>query len=324
MTGPGGQRWRPGLNRVTLALRAALLRRTRDFFAARTVLEVETPVLGRHTASAVHIESLQTVLRGYRQPFYLQTSPEYHMKRLLAAGSGDIYQISRVFRDGEAGRRHNPEFTLLEWYRTGMPYLDLATEVCELLACLLDDAALSLPECIRYDQALKKFTGLDTQPYSAAQLSHVLDRGGIPVPDDHRGGELLDLVFTTLVAPELGKDRPVVIYQYPAEQAALARLCPDEADRAERFEVFYRGMELANGYRELLDADEQLARFLQDQDLRRVAGRDPTEPDDRLIAALAHGLPDCSGVAMGFDRVVMLAAATDNIGDVLAFDTDRA
>ncbi|MCZ6827240.1 MAG: EF-P lysine aminoacylase EpmA [Gammaproteobacteria bacterium] len=316
--------WRPGIGNQTLRLRAAMLARAREFFAARALLEVETPVIGVATVSDLHIDSLATRLAGREPDFYLQTSPEYHMKRLLAAGSGDIYQVCRVFRDGEAGRRHNPEFTMIEWYRLAMPYLDLAGEVCELLAVLLDEPALAEAEFVEYAAAFERCAGLGADDPAEQKLLAALKEQGLAIPRQASVAALQDLVFSTLVAPRLGHEKPTVIYRYPAEQAALARLCPDDTSKAERFEVFCRGMELANGFHELTDAVEQRQRFSTDLDQRGRAERPAVAIDERLIAALASGLPACSGVALGFDRVVMLAAGSNDIAEAMAFDIARA
>lgn len=319
-----GEDWRPGGSDKILRLRAAMLARARAFFTDRALLEVETPVIGANTVSDLHIDSLVTRLAGHETDFYLQTSPEYHMKRLLAAGSGDIFQVCRVFRDGEAGRRHNPEFTMIEWYRLAMTYLDLAGEVCELLAVLLDEPGLAKAEFLEYAEAFERYAGIDADDQAKQQWLAVLDEQGVAIPGQASGAALQDLVFSTLVVPRLGHDQPTVIHRYPAAQAALARLCPDDPGKAERFEVFCQGMELANGFQELADPVEQRRRFTRDAELRRRAGRPAIATDRRLIAALAHGLPACSGVALGFDRVVMLATGSGDIAEVMAFNIARA
>jgi lysyl-tRNA synthetase class 2 len=316
--------WRPGISEKTLRLRAALLARTREFFAARALLEVETPLIGANTVTDPHLDSLVTRLAGQDTDFFLQTSPEYHMKRLLAAGSGDIYQVCRVFRNGEAGRRHNPEFTMIEWYRLSLGYRELATEVCELLAVLLDEPDYAEPELLEYAVALERFAGLEAGDYSDGKLLAALNAHNVAVPERTLGAALQDLVFSTLVAPRLGNNKTTVIYRYPAAQAALARLCPDDPGKAERFEVFCDGMELANGFQELTDATEQKQRFSNDSKKRQREELPTIATDRRLIAALADGLPECAGVALGFDRVVMLAAGADNIAEVMSFDITRA
>ena len=263
------QDWRPGISEKTLRLRAALLARTREFFAARSLLEVETPLIGANTVTDPHLDSLVTRLAGQSTDFFLQTSPEYHMKRLLAAGSGDIYQVCKVFRNGEAGRRHNPEFTLIEWYRLSMEYLELAREACELLAALLDQPDHAEPELLEYAEALERFAGLNADDLSDGALLAALNAHGVAAPDRTHGAALQDLVFSTLVAPRLGKNKATVIYRYPADQAALSRLCRDDPGKAERFEVFCDGMELANGFQELTDAVEQKKRFSNDNAAER-------------------------------------------------------
>jgi lysyl-tRNA synthetase class 2 len=316
--------WRPGTSDKTLRLRAALLARTREFFAARALLEVETPLIGANTVTDPHLDSLVTHLAGQDKNFFLQTSPEYHMKRLLAAGSGDIYQVCKVFRNGEAGRRHNPEFTMIEWYRLSLGYLELATEVCELLAVLLDKPDYAEPEMLEYAEALERFAGLDAGDYADGKLLAALNAHDVAVPDRTHGAALQDLVFSTLVAPQLGKNKATVIYRYPAAQAALARLCRDDPGKAERFEVFCAGMELANGFQELTDAVEQEQRFSSDNKKRQRDKLPTIAADQRLIAALADGMPECAGVAVGFDRVVMLASGSSDIAEVMSFDITRA
>lgn len=319
-----GVDWRPGIGDKTLRLRAAMLAKARAFFTARSLLEVETPAIGANTVTEPHIDSLVTRLAGRETDFYLQTSPEYHMKRLLAAGSGDIFQICRVFRGGEAGRRHNPEFTMIEWYRLAMTYLDLAGEVCELLAVLLDEPGLLEPEFLEHAAALERYARIAVDEHTENKWLAVLDEQGVAIPEHASAAALQDLVFSTLVVPCLGLKKPTVIYRYPKEQAALARLCPDDPRKAERFEVFCQGMELANGFHELADAAEQRQRFSNDNKLRKRAGRPAIAIDQPLIAALAKGLPACSGVALGFDRVVMLATGSSDIADVMAFNITRA
>jgi len=317
--------WRPTAPLGNLRRRAEVVAKVRTFFAERDVLEVETPSLSTATVTDLHLASLRLAddaasagLRGA----YLQTSPEFHMKRLLAAGSGPIFQIARAFRDGESGRRHNPEFTILEWYRPGWDHHRLMDEVGELLSIVLGVAPA---ERITYRDAFQRHTGLD--PFSAGDddLERCAADHGMPPPR----GELsrddrLHLVMSAAVEPELGRTRPTFVYDYPASQAALARIRDDEPPVAERFEAYVGGVELANGYHELVDANEQARRFVADQRTRERAGMRPVRPDGRLLAALAHGLPPCAGVALGLDRLVMLACEAESIDQVIAFPVDRA
>jgi lysyl-tRNA synthetase class 2 len=320
-----------------LRQRAAILGIIRDFFARRGVLEVETPVLSAHTVCDPHLHSLQTRFAGPGgadgRRLYLQTSPEFAMKRLLAAGSGPIYQLARVFRDGEAGRMHNPEFTLLEWYRPGFDYRGLMEEVEALVGNVIE---VPRPfERLSYADAFDRRLALDPHRASVRILRACARDHGIEVSP---GAELdrdgwLDLLMTHVIQPDLGRERPAFVHDYPASQAALARVRRDRSQGrggprqdmiAERFELFVRGVELANGYTELSDAHEQRRRFERDRLIRRAIGLPDVEPDERLLAALTHGLPACAGVALGVDRLVMIAAGADAIGEIMAFDLDKA
>lgn len=318
--------WRPTASPEALRLRARLLATVRAFFADRGVIEVETPILGAATVTDPHLHSLRTI-----SGLYLQTSPEYHMKRLLAAGSGPVYQLSRAFRDGEAGRRHNPEFTLLEWYRPGFDHHRLMDEVEELLAATLRDRLPPGPaERLTYAEAFRRHAGVDPladPPARLAEAARAATGGHAPDLGNNRDA-WLDLLMATAVGPELGRERLVFVQDFPASQAALARLRrPGPAGGpavAERFELFVGGLELANGFHELTDPAEQRRRFERDLALRRARGLPEPPIDERLLAALEAGLPDCAGVALGFDRLVMLAAGADSIREVIAFPADRA
>ena len=315
--------WRPTASLDNLKLRAELLAKLRSFFAARHVLEVDTPALSRAGATDRHIHSFRVDASGGTH--YLHTSPEFPMKRLLAAGYGDIYQLCKVFRTGEAGRHHNPEFTLLEWYRLGFGLRRLMEEVAELIHALLPESAAA-PEYLTYREAFLEHAGLDPLTATPAACVAALKSAGHHPPTE---GELdldgwLDLLAGERVYPALGQGCLTFIYDYPASQAALARLKPGVPAVAERFEAFLGGMELANGFHELADAREQRRRFEQDRSWRKAHGLVDVPLDARLITALEHGLPDCSGVALGFDRLVMIAAQAGSIEEVLAFPTDRA
>ncbi len=324
--------WRPSATLETLRLRARLLTQIRAFFAAREVLEVETPALSRAAGTELHLHSFTTRYSGPSAPpdgqLYLHTSPEYPMKRLLAAGSGSIYQISKVFRDGEAGRRHNPEFTLLEWYRIGFDHLRLMDEVEALVASVLQEV-LSLRETQRlsYRESFMRHAGIDPHTADTAALAECVRHHGITVPTEMENADRnvwLDLLMTHVVEAQLGRDCLCFIYDYPADQASLARIRPGVPALAERFELYVHGVELANGFHELADSVEQRWRFEQDNDARQARGLPVLPIDEHLLAALAHGLPDCAGVALGLDRLVMLAADARCIQDVIAFPLDRA
>jgi lysyl-tRNA synthetase class 2 len=287
--------------------------------ARKRIMEVETPILGETGATDPNIESLHTEVEtaAGKKRLYLQTSPEFCMKRLLAAGSGPIYQIARVFRRDESGRLHQPEFTMLEWYRPGFDLQRLMDEVAELLEAL----GVPVVERLTYGESFRERVGLD--PHDAG--THCLVRraaalGFLCEPPDPAA--LLDFLFSECVTPELGVRGGTFIYDFPAHQAALARLRPGDPPVAERFELFIKGMEIANGYHELADAAEQHRRFEADNRRRAERGQAEMPPDRRLLAALAHGLPDCSGVAMGIDRLLMVLTGSEHIGDVLAFPVE--
>ena len=318
--------WRPTADTATLRLRARLLALTRDFFAARGVLEVETPLVVAHGVTDVQIASLQ--LAG-EPPRFLHTSPEYAMKRLLAAGSGDIYQVSKVFRAGERTALHNPEFTLVEWYRLGLSLEQLMTETAALAAVLLREgwnAAAAPAERLSYQQAFVRELGFD--PLTLAddllrQRCAQLGLAGAQSPSTTRD-DLLDFLVATQIGPRLGRSSLTLLHHYPASQAALAQLDADDPRTALRFELYAQGVELANGYVELADPAEQSRRFGEDRRQRQQRGLPDLAPDERLLAALAVGLPPCAGVAMGFDRLAMLAAGSTRIDQVLSFPWERA
>jgi lysyl-tRNA synthetase class 2 len=318
--------WRPSATSETLIIRARLLQRIRAFFQARDVLEVETPVLSRAAVTDPHIESFVVRDPQAATPRYLHTSPEFAMKRLLSAGSGPIYQVCKVFRQGEAGRQHNPEFSMLEWYRPGFDHLQLMVEVETLLRELLE-GYLDLADTLQlsYQEAFQRYAGLDPLSASVAELQLTVQQLGIEVSglDAQHKDPWLDLLLTHVVEPALPQDRPVFIYDYPASQAALARIRPAEPPLAERFELYLGGMELANGFHELTDAAEQRQRFEADL-IHRVEAGLPTMPiDECFLAALAAGLPPSAGVALGLDRLVMLASGVKSISEVLTFDDER-
>lgn len=316
--------YRPAASLPVLRLRARIRQRIRAFFATRDVWEVETPVLACSGVTDPHIDSLQSRWADGTEPVYLQTSPEYAMKRLLAADSGAIYQISRVFRYGERGRVHHPEFSLLEWYRPGYDHHRLMREVDALLReCLAGYLTLSESRFWTYRQAWQEGIGIDPFAVDVPQLRAFIAQQGIEV------GELEDdldmwqqLVMTHCVEPNLPQNTPVFIHDFPASQAALARIRQAVPPVAERFEVYLNGMELANGFHELTDAEEQRQRFERDLVKRRQLGKPPVPIDEKLLAALPH-MPDCAGVALGLDRLVMLAAGVERIDEVLSFVVDE-
>jgi lysyl-tRNA synthetase class 2 len=318
--------WRPTAGLPALRLRAQLLWLTREFFRERGVLEVETPFAVARGVTDVQIASLR--LDGSPARF-LHTSPEHAMKRLLAAGSGDIYQVSKVFRAGERSALHNPEFTMVEWYRLGMSLDQIMDETALLAATLLREGwpAAALPvEQISYQQAFARELGLDPLIAGEGELrQRCADLGlaGAGSASTTRD-DLLDFLVATQIGPRLGGAGLTLLHHYPASQAALAQLDAADPRTALRFELYARGVELANGYVELADAAEQSRRFEADRRQRQQRGLPDITPDEKLLAALATGLPGCAGVAMGFDRVAMLAAGATRIDEVLAFPWERA
>lgn len=314
--------WHPSASIEVLRRRARLLADIRGFFEMRGVLEVETPALSAAAATAPCLDSLAVDAPGGRR--YLHTSPEFPMKRLLAAGSGDIWQLARVFRGGERGARHNPEFSLLEWYRVGLDIRALAREVYECVAFAAPELALAPSRTVGYRDAFLEHAGIDPLVASADECAARARSLGIDCDADLDRDGWLDLLLTHAVAPRFPRDRLTVLHGYPASQAALARLCDEDPRVAERFEVFYGELELANGFHELADADEQTARFEAENVARCAAGLPEMPVDRALLAALGAGLPDCSGVALGVDRLLMRIVGADDIRAVLAFPWDRA
>lgn len=320
--------WRPGATLDILRERARLNADLRSFFATRGVLEVETPLLCSATATDLHLKSL-TVGAGDSAADspgatkYLQTSPEFALKRLLAAGSGPVYQLGKAFRADEAGGRHNPEFTLLEWYRPGWSLAQLMDETEALLV-----AILACDRCDRtsYRALFDAHFGINPHATELATLRELVTREtSYGHADDLDVAACLDLLFSVCIESTLGHERPLFVSDYPAVQAALAlvRVNADGDRVAARCEVYVRGMELANGYDELLDAAEQRRRFLADNAIRRQRGWPEIPLDERFLSALAHGLPPCSGIALGVDRLLMLRAGAATIDEVLAFSAPR-
>jgi lysyl-tRNA synthetase class 2 len=299
------------------------LARCRRFFAERGVLEVDTPALRRSTVTDIHIASFQTQAVAGHPTAYLQTSPEYAMKRLLAEGSGDIYQLGKVFRQEPAGRHHQPEFTLLEWYRIGFDDQDLIQEVDALLHLLLGERIPLASEILPYRQAFQRILNIDPFTVDMPTLRALAEKhtGACNIEQDDRD-TLLDLAMGLIVGPALGQQRITFVTEYPASQAALARLLPGHPPRAARFEAYVEGIELCNGFHELTDAHEQRRRFLSDQQRRQQLGLASIPLDESFLAALATGLPDCAGVAVGFDRVLLLASGASSLADVVSFTLD--
>lgn len=321
--------FRPTASWDNLRLRADLLRKLRQFFFEHGFLEVETPLASADVVVDRHLDPLSFVLPddprkpGVGRRMWLQTSPEFAMKRLLAAGAPAIYQVTKAFRADEIGPLHNPEFTIVEWYRpgddmaAGMKFL---SDLCEAVL------GRGPAERISYTAAFQKFVGLDPHRASAAELRKRAAKQNLSAPaslgDDRDGW--LDLLLTELVQPELGRREPTIVFDYPASQAALARIRGDDPAIGERFELYVDGIELANGYHELLDPAELRRRQTEANEHRRADGREVLPEESRLLAAMEAGLPAATGVALGWDRLVMIAAGANSIRDVMPFPIDRA
>ncbi len=316
--------WAPSARLEVLRLRARLLDTVRAHFAATGALEVETPVLVRAGVTDVHLESLEVRQADGTRAGFLHTSPEYAMKRLLAAGAPDIYQVARVFREGERGRLHNPEFTMVEWYRLGIDHHALMADVERLLRALIGPLRPVGPSRrVTYADAFAETLGVDPLSATTDELLGAMRAQDADVPEsihDERDA-LLDFALSMLVAPRFPADRFTFLHDFPASQAALARV---RGTVASRFEAFWGELELANGFHELGDVAEQARRFAADREERARRGRPDREPDRRFLGALAAGLPPCAGVALGFDRVVMVALGASAIDEVIAFPFERA
>ncbi len=323
-----GTDWRPTAVQEVIRLRAEMLSRVRHYFVENEALEVETPLLASATTPDPNIHSISTVASHPGEPRrYLNTSPEFAMKRLLAAGSGPIFQVCKAFRQGELGKLHNPEFTLLEWYRPGFDHHQLMDEVAALVMRLLEGyRTLESEERLAYGDCFQRY--LDIDPYVAdvsvlkacAELQGFEINSGIAEMDKDGW---LDLLMSHCVQPHLGQNRLSFVYDYPASQAALATIRPGSPPVAERFELFIDGVELVNGFHELQDAAEQRARFEGELQCRRENGLEDVTLDEYLLTALESGLPQCAGVAMGLDRLLLVLAGIDQLEGVLTFSYDR-
>lgn len=313
--------WQPSASIDSLKRRAQLLAKLRAFMAELGIYEVETPIMARFGVSDVHLANIKANFRD--QNFYLQTSPEYHMKRLLAAGSGSIYYLGKVFRDDELGRWHNPEFTMLEWYQLGIDHWQLISVVDHLLQAVLHTKPM---QTIAYKQLFEDVLGHSLQDASVASLQDLAyQKLGYHVFKENEAGvdDYLHLLMSHCLEPDLAVlDYPVAVYGFPASQACLARIEPDGT--AARFEVYYKGLELANGFYELSCVSEQTQRFADDNAARKTRGFSEVTPDPFFLEALAQGLPDCSGVAIGVDRLCALYLQKNSLAETMAFSFDRA
>jgi len=315
--------FRPTAPWENLRRRAELLARLREFFGDRGFLEVETPLLSADTVVDRHLDPLAVDVPGAGRR-WLQTSPEFGMKRLLAAGARAIYQVTRAFRAAEQGPLHNLEFTLVEWYRAGDDMAAGTALLSELGEAMLGRGPA---EQLSYREAFGRHVGLDPHTAETGELVAAVRASGIAAPEslpaDDRDG-WLDLLLVHQVQPHLGHRRPLILHDYPPGQAALARIRAQDPPVAERFELYVSGIELANGYHELLDADELRMRNARANALRRSDGRPALPEESRLLAAMEAGLPACTGVALGFDRLVMVATGAESLAGVMAFPADRA
>ena len=319
-----------------LVRRADMVKSVREFFDRRGYVEVETPALQLSPGMEPHLTAFETALgepNGDRQPVYLHTSPEFAMKKLLAAGMQRIFQLARVFRDGERSPRHHPEFTMLEWYQTGAGWRDIAEEAAEFVSAACGPVVqrgdvscdLSQPwEFLSVQDAFARYAGIDLMATAdhplnpdTDMLCMFADGLGIRTADTDTWEDIFFRIYLDRIEPQLGVGAATVLHSYPASLAALARLSPEDARVSDRFEIFICGLELANGYGELTDATEQRRRFAVMTAQRIAEGRTPYPVDEDFLAALENGIPDCAGIALGFDRLVMLAAGADRIEDVL-------
>jgi elongation factor P--(R)-beta-lysine ligase len=322
--------WQPSAPINNLLKRAKIISTVRQFFADRCILEVETPTLSQFAVTDVHLSSFHTLFlkpgetdEQQGQKMSLITSPEYHMKRLLAAGSGPIYQICKCFRNHEeVSRYHNPEFTMLEWYRIQFDMMQMINEVDDLLQSVLD---CEPAERISYQKAFQRHLNIDPLEADHTTLVNAIKQLNLELStDDYDRDTLLQCLFSFGVEPYIGQEKPVAVYNFPASQAALAVISSEDHRVASRFEFYYKGIELANGFKELTNPQEQKMRFEQNNIDRANQNLPPQNIDIELIAAMEAGLPDCAGVAVGLDRLIMLALEATNLGNVISFTFDRA
>lgn len=335
MANPG---WHTGATNEALLERAMMLKNIRAFFDARDVVEVETPLLSSASTTDTHLDSLATSFRGRSR--FLNTSPEFAMKRLLASWRRPVFQVCKAFRDDELGRYHNPEFSMLEWYQPGYDSVRLMSEVQQLVTALCDSSArfdasaMVHFESISYQQAFETAAGIDPHNVSVEDCVACAQAHGVDVPEGMASSGTaadevdawLDWLLTQLVLPGFRTTGFTFLYDYPATQCALARVevNGDEVSVAKRFELFYGELELANGFDELTDATQQQQRFERENEIRRRSGKASGVIDHHFVEALRHGLPDCAGVAVGLDRLLMVLIGADTIEQVLAFGWDRS
>jgi len=319
--------WQTTLSWQDAQVRSKILQKIRMFFSDRDVIEVETPLLSRGTITDVHLEAFTSsyhFLNDEHIKLYLQTSPEFSMKRLLACGYQSIFQICKAFRHEEFGRYHNPEFTMLEWYRIDFDHMALIKEVADLLQSVLN---CDKPTQITYQEVFLQVTSIDPLNTTKAELLLFIENSN-KMSDwlilENDIDILLQFIFTEIIEPTIGLDVPCFVYNFPSSQASLAKICPDDPKVAQRFECYFKGIELVNGFNELTDAKQQLLRFEEDNKKRLQDGKVEMPIDYRFIAALEDGIPDCAGVALGIDRLVMLAINANEINQVITFPIENA
>lgn len=316
--------WKPVTSQAILAQRAKILADIRQFFLERGVLEVETPLVGKYSVTDPFMKAITTDNPvGSEDRYYLQTSPEYAMKRMLADGFGAIFQICKAFRQGEHGSRHNPEFTLLEWYRPGFDHLDLMAELARLLEKLMPGTICTN---ISYHDLFQQHFNINPHRVDCSVLETIArEHIDLQMDSDNRD-DWLNLIISEIIEPQLGRDHPQIIFDYPASQAALAKTKIDSNGDlvAERFELYSKGLELANGYHELTDAKEQRRRFDNDNTIRRKLNKCELEIDQALLDAMEDGLPECAGVALGIDRLIMWILGLQDINQVMSFSIENA
>lgn len=322
--------WQPSASITNLLKRAKIVSQVRQFFADRCILEVETPALSQYAVTDVHLSSFHTTFlkpgevdEQQGKQMSLITSPEYHMKRLLAAGSGPIYQICKCFRNHEeVSRYHNPEFTMLEWYRIQFDMMQMINEVDDLLQLILD---CEPAERISYQKAFQRHLNIDPLEADQTTLINTINQLNIGLNTDNCDKDtLLQCLFTFGIEPHIGHDKPIAVFNFPASQAALAAISPEDHRVASRFEFYYKGVELANGFKELTNPQEQKFRFEQNNQARLDLNLPTQNIDIKLLEAMEAGLPDCAGVAVGLDRLIMLAVDTMALDDVISFTFERA
>lgn len=303
--------------------RAIMFRTVRSFFSARSVCEVDCPILSASASVDAHIDLIPASPVGGTH--YLHSSPEYGMKRLLSRGMGDIYQLSHVFRNGECGIKHNPEFTMVEWYRVGISFTGLIQETLDFVRLFLGELPSSI---ISYREAFQRFAGIDYLAASTEELITYLDQRKIPIYPNaiHEGKDaLLNLILGSIIEPRLGQDELCALAYYPLSQAALAQTCMHGNEAvSERFEIYFKGVELCNGYHELADPTEQRRRLEEANIERKKLGKEPLPIDENFLQSLEKGIPDCCGVAVGFDRLMMLRHNAQHISDVIPFSWSMA